>query len=49
MVPLPIFLDHPMWNSSPPAAPKDSGNEQDLAWNAAAQKALNSWLLSGGS
>ena len=44
MVPLPIFLDHPMFTGATPGAPKDSGNEQDLSWNAAAQKALNAWL-----
>ncbi len=49
MVPLPVFLDHPMWGGSPPAAPRDSGNVQDLAWNAAAQKALNTWLASKAS
>ena len=48
MVPLPVFQDHPMWNGTRPAAPKDSGNVQDLSWNAAAQKALNTWLASSG-
>ncbi len=43
MVPLPIFLDHPMWNGNPPGPPEDSGNEQDLAWNQAAQAALDAW------
>ena len=47
MVPLPLFQHHPMWSSSP-GAPKDSGNEQDLAWNAAAQQALNAWLKAQG-
>ncbi len=44
MVPLPIFLDHPMWDGDPPGAPGDSGNEQDHSWNAAAQDALEAWL-----
>ena len=44
MVPLPIFLDHPMWQGTSPGAPKDSGNEQDLSWNSSAQKTLNAWL-----
>ena len=44
MVPLPIFLDHPMWGGNPPAPPRDSGNEQDHAWNSAAQQALDAWL-----
>lgn len=43
MVPLPVFLDHPMWNGSPPEPPNDDGNEQDHGWNAAAQTTLNSW------
>ncbi len=44
MVGLPIFGDHPMWGGTPPAAPGDDGNEQDHAWNAAAQDALDAWL-----
>ena len=44
MIPLPIFLDHPMWKGTTPTAPKDSGNEQDLSWNASTQKMLNAWL-----
>ena len=43
MVPLPIFLDHPMWNGSPPGAPGDDGNEQDHNWNIAAQDAIDAW------
>lgn len=43
MVPLPLFLDHPMWQGDPPSPPADSGNEQDLAWNALAQQTLNDW------
>ncbi len=43
-VPLPLFLDHPMWLGNPPGSPADSGNEQDHAWNGAAQTALNTWL-----
>jgi hypothetical protein len=43
MVPLPLFLDHPMWGDSPPGPPHDSGNEQDHAWNAAAGDALDAW------
>jgi DNA uptake protein ComE-like DNA-binding protein len=43
MVPMPLFLNHPMWGGSPPAKPENSGNEQDLAWNAAAQQQLNAW------
>ncbi|MBN2493435.1 MAG: helix-hairpin-helix domain-containing protein [Deltaproteobacteria bacterium] len=46
MVPLPIFLGHPMFGSSPPGPPQDSGNEQDHAWNAASQQALDTWLAS---
>ncbi len=45
MVPLPLFLDHPMWNGNPPEPPRDSGNEQDHAWNNAAQQALDAWRL----
>ncbi len=44
MVPLPVFLDHPMWSGSPPGPPGDDGNEQDHGWNGAAQTALNGWL-----
>ena len=44
MVPLPLFLDHPMWNGNPPRPPRDSGNEQDHSWNATAQRALGAWL-----
>ncbi|MBW2257353.1 MAG: hypothetical protein JRI25_22535 [Deltaproteobacteria bacterium] len=43
MVPLPLLLDHPMWGGSPPGPPRDSGNEQDHAWNAAAGDALDAW------
>ena len=43
MVPLPLVLDHPMWEGSPPGAPAQSGNEQDHAWNATAQDALDAW------
>jgi hypothetical protein len=44
MVPLPVFMDHPMYGGTRPAPPQDSGNEQDLAWNAAAQHTLSAWL-----
>jgi len=43
MVPLPVFLDHPMWGGDPPGPPRDSGNEQDHNWNIAAQAALDAW------
>ncbi len=46
MVPLPLFLDHPMWWGDPPSSPQDSGNEQDLSWNAMAQQTLNDWRAS---
>ncbi len=42
MVPLPVFLDHPMWGGSPPGPPSDSQG-QDVNWNQAAQQALNAW------
>ena len=48
MVPLPLFLDHPMWGGAPPAPPKQSGNVQDLAWNAAAQQKLNAYRQANG-
>ncbi len=43
MVPLPVFVDHPMWDGADPGAPGDDGNEQDYNWNAAAQDALDDW------
>jgi hypothetical protein len=43
MVPMPLFLNHPMWGGNPPGTPNNSGNWQDLAWNAAAQQQLNAW------
>lgn len=48
IVPLPVFLDHPMWGGTPPGPPNTSGNEQDYAWNIAAQAALAAWLASQG-
>ena len=44
MVPLPLFVDHPMWDGADPGAPNDDGNEQDHNWNIAAQDALDDWL-----
>ena len=43
MVPLPVFVDHPMWDGDDPGAPGDDGNEQDYNWNIAAQDALDDW------
>jgi DNA uptake protein ComE-like DNA-binding protein len=48
MVPLSLFLDHPMWGGAPPSPPKQSGNVQDLAWNAAAQQKLNAYRQANG-
>ena len=48
MIPLPLFKHHPMWAGSPPSSPRSSGNEQDLAWNGAAQSKLNAWRLANG-
>ncbi|MBT3220139.1 MAG: hypothetical protein HN348_13700 [Proteobacteria bacterium] len=42
MVPLPVFLDHPMWNGNPPGSPSASQG-QDHNWIIAAQGALNAW------
>ncbi len=42
MVPLPVFLDHPMWGGDPPGPPDDSQGP-DVNWNIAAQEALDAW------
>ncbi|MFC1705934.1 helix-hairpin-helix domain-containing protein [Planctomycetota bacterium] len=43
MVPLPVFLDHPMWHGNPPGAPS-SAHSTDHNWIIAATNALNTWL-----
>ncbi len=42
MVPLPLFLDHPMWNGNPPGPPSDAQG-QDINWNIAANQAIQAW------
>ena len=42
MVPLPVVLDHPMWNGTPPGPPSASQG-QDHNWIIAAQNTLNGW------
>ena len=42
MVPLPIFLGHPMWGGSPPGPPNNAQGT-DTNWNIAAQNALDAW------
>ena len=42
LVPLPLFLDHPMWGGNPPGAPSDSQG-QDINWNIAANQAIQAW------
>ena len=42
MVPLPLFLDHPMWGGNPPGPPSASQG-QDINWNIAANQAIQAW------
>ncbi|MFH1467237.1 MAG: hypothetical protein ABIO70_22825 [Pseudomonadota bacterium] len=43
MVPLPIFVGHPMWAGVEPDPPSSSGSEQDHNWIIEAQAALDAW------
>ncbi|MFC1705992.1 FG-GAP-like repeat-containing protein [Planctomycetota bacterium] len=46
MVPMPVFLDHPMWNGNPPGLPSDAQG-RDTNWIINAQNTLNAWRAGG--